>query len=90
MSFQVAQNLVNCLYYTLVITGQCFKQSPEIVAVTHFVFSEQWVATSSYQHVITTFQNEPYWAASPVGDDSVNLLMFHDGGAGGCTKIKKA
>ena len=46
----------------------------------HFVFSEQWVAASSYQHVITTFQNEPYWAASPVGDDSVNLLMFNDGG----------
>lgn len=51
----IGMEFSNCLYYWLVVTGQCFRQFPKIFALTHFVFSQEWVAASSYQHVITTF-----------------------------------
>lgn len=64
----------NCSHCWLGINEQCFRQFPKIFYLTHFVFSKEWVAATSYQHVITTLQNKPDWAASPIGNDSVNML----------------
>lgn len=64
----------SCLSYRLINPGQRLRQFFERFALTHFVFCKEWVAASSYQHVITTLQDKSDWAASPGGNNSISIL----------------